>query len=107
MANAVVNNNAPVAAPQPFVNDPINALRSIQENMLAIASSLGPTETHDSHVRMYHAWHSMAGCLADANGLQIPPAPSQEEEQGIDDIDNDNEETDVSFVLGDNEEDAT
>ena len=76
MAQAIVPANAPAPRPRPFVDDPIGTLRSIQENMLAIANNLGPSEVREANVRMYHSWHGILGNLAQANNMNIPEAPS-------------------------------
>ena len=44
MAQAIVPTNAPAPHPCPFMDNPIGTLRSIQEDMLAIANNLGPSE---------------------------------------------------------------
>ena len=73
MAQAIVPQNAP--PPRPFVNDPVGTLRAIQENMLAIANNLGPSQIREANVRMYHSWHGILGNLAHANNMNIPQAP--------------------------------
>jgi hypothetical protein len=76
MRDTVAPRNNPPPPPRPFQEDPIGSLRSIQENMMAIATNLGPSEVHDTNVRSYHAWHQLMGVHAQANNMQIPAAPA-------------------------------
>ena len=73
MAQAMAPQEAP--RPQPFVDNPIGALESLQQNMLTVANNLGPGEVHAANTRLLHSWHGLLERLAQANNVQLPPAP--------------------------------